>query len=350
VIVANHRVVKKGDVRAFFTVCGSCHTRVLNDGTVVPGAQGNMNERVFHADDLASGHADLANWRTRMKQNSTVPWLRPDPAETHDPFFGESFSREQAVGVEESIVPGTFVRTGTNHLFPPKMPDLIGVVNRRYLDATGLVQHRSIGDLMRYAALVDGMEQLSSYNGLRPFGSLPDPKTIVRHSDEALYALALYICSLKPPENPNKLDSMAEAGQKVFEREGCPVCHTPPLYTNNKLIPVDGFAVPEQHKLKYSVLQTSIGVDPRLALQTRKGTGYYRVPSLKGVWYRGPFEHNGSVAALEDWFDPNRLRTDYVPTGFIGYGLTARAVKGHPFGLSLESADKSALIAFLKTL
>ncbi len=209
-----------------------------------------MNERVFHAEDLASGQADLASWRIRMKQNSAVAWIRPDPAEGN-----ESFSREQAIAIEESIVPGTFVRTGTNHLFPPKMPDLIGVENRRYLDATGLVQHRSIGDLMRYAALVDGMEQLSSYDGLRPFGSLPDPKTIVRHSDEALYALALYIYSLKPPENPNKFDSLAQLGQKVFEREGCPVCHTPPLYTNNKLIPADGFVVPEQHRLKYSVLQ-----------------------------------------------------------------------------------------------
>jgi len=37
-------VVEKGDVRGFFTECGSCHTRVLEDGTVVPGAQGNLNE------------------------------------------------------------------------------------------------------------------------------------------------------------------------------------------------------------------------------------------------------------------------------------------------------------------
>jgi hypothetical protein len=71
---------------------------------------------------------------------------------------------------------------------------------------------------------------------------------------------------------------------------------------------------------------------------------------LKGVWYRGPFVHNGSVATLEDWFDPRRLRDDYVPTGFRGYGVTARAVKGHPFGLDLSGEDRKALIAFLKTL
>lgn len=44
------------------------------------------------------------------------------------------------------------------------------------------------------------------------------------------------------------------------------------------------------------------------------------MPSLKGVWYRGPFEHNGSVATLEDWFDARRSREDYVPTGWKGYG------------------------------
>jgi hypothetical protein len=91
-------------------------------------------------------------------------------------------------------------------------------------------------------------------------------------------------------------------------------------------------------------------MDPTSALKTRRGTGYYRVPSLKGVWYRGPFEHNGSVATLDDWFDPKRLDDDYVPTGHIGYGFKTRAVKGHDFGLDLSEDDKKALIAFLKTL
>lgn len=68
------------------------------------------------------------------------------------------------------------------------------------------------------------------------------------------------------------------------------------------------------------------------------------------MWYRGPFEHNGSVATLEDWFDPRRLSDDYVPTGFKGYGAKARAVKGHEFGLLLSTEDKQALIAFLRTL
>ena len=93
-----------------------------------------------------------------------------------------------------------------------------------------------------------------------------------------------------------------------------------------------------------------VGTDPRTALQTKKGTGYYKVPSLKGLWYRSPLEHNGSVLTLEDWFDPKRTRDDYRPTGFRGHGHETRAVKGHEFGLDLAPDDKAALIAFLRTL
>jgi len=114
--------------------------------------------------------------------------------------------------------------------------------------------------------------------------------------------------------------------------------------------PALGFTPPAAHLSQYSITRVSVGTDSTLALRTRKGTGYYKVPSLKGVWYRGPFEHNGSVATLEDWFDPSRLREDYIPIGFRGVGVRTRAVKGHQFGLNLSSEEKTALIAFLKTL
>ena len=133
-------------------------------------------------------------------------------------------------------------------------------------------------------------------------------------------------------------------------REGCSSCHTPPHYTNNRLTPVAGFQPSSQDFERFDVMPQSVGTDPDLALRTRRGTGYYKVPSLKGVWYRGPFEHSGSVATLEDWFDPRRLRDDYVPTGVKGYGIRTKAVKGHEFGLGLSQGDRAALIAFLKTL
>ncbi len=250
-------------------------------------------------------------------------------------------------------------RHRANLLYPVQTPDLIGVKDRRYLDHTGLQKQRSIADLMRYAALNQGADDLASFNGFVPAEFLSSTTTLDpadpiavggRYSDDQLYALARYLYSLQPPLNPNKMDSIAKRGKKVFESRGCAVCHTPPLYTNNKLTPAEGFRASADAGATLDILPTSVATDPNLALRTRRGTGYYKVPSIRGVWYRGMFGHSGWCATLEDWFDPNRVRDDYVPTGFKPYGATSFAVKGHPFGLDLSAEDRSALIAFLKTL
>ena len=111
-----------------------------------------------------------------------------------------------------------------------------------------------------------------------------------------------------------------------------------------------GYTPPRDHPNGTDILAISVGTDPGLALKTRKGTGMYKVPSLRGVWYRPLLSHDGSVASLEDWFDPARLRSNYVPSGFKGYKVERRAVPGHEFGLGLSAEEKAALIAFLRTL
>jgi hypothetical protein len=94
----------------------------------------------------------------------------------------------------------------------------------------------------------------------------------------------------------------------------------------------------------------SVHTDPGLALKTRKGTGYYKVPSLKGVWYRGHYLHGGSAASLEEMFDPARLEETHVPGGWLPPGTKTRAIKGHEFGLKLDLAEREQLIALLRTL
>lgn len=171
------------------------------------------------------------------------------------------------------------------------------------------------------------------------------------HSELQLFALAKYLYQLKPPANPNKFPKeMIAKGEMVFKREGCVTCHTPPLYTNNKLTPVDGFTPPESHYKTYDIFDISVETDPALTLYTRRGTGYYKVPSLLGLWYRGPFGHSGNIATLEDWLDKRRLEDDYVPGGYKPPFVQTMAVKGHEFGLDISSDEKEALIAFLKTL
>jgi hypothetical protein len=344
----------KGKIEIGVLSCGMCHTRVMPDGAVLKGAQGNLPFGRALAWDIQHRSIFMAPvssflGRRIARMLYAAPWIKPDAF----PEL-EKLSAREIAARHAAIPPGVLARHGTSPLVPAKVPDLIGIQERRYLDATGLVRHREIGDLMRYAALNQDTDVMARYRDFVPIEAVPfvlrKAVDFRRYSDEQLYALALYIYALKPPPNPHTFDALAARGQRVFEREGCAACHTPPQYTNNKLTPAVGFTPPGDHAARDNILNVSVGTDPALALKTRRGTGYYKVPSLKGVWYRGPFEHNGSVATLEDWFDPNRLREDYVPTGFKGYGVKTRAVKGHQFGLRLSSDDKAALIAFLKTL
>jgi hypothetical protein len=345
-------VPKKGIVMLGFLSCATCHTRVQPDGSMIEGGQGTI------PDLLLGFGGDVDSARRFASALFRVPWLEHDPTDRI-----RTMSLDEINAAKAAIPLGVVGRHGTSLFSPAQIPDLIGIKDRRYLDHTGLMRHRDIGDLMRYAALNNatgpaGMDLLADVAGFIPLGNIsansdnkrPAPETLERYSDPQLFALARFLYGLMPPPNPNPFSELARRGEAVFAREHCGHCHTPPLYTSNKLTPAKGFSVPEEAPRTYDIEPTVVGTDPTLAMQTRRGTGYYKVPSLRGVWYRGPFEHNGSVATLEDWFDPTRLRSDYVPTGFKGFGVEKRAVPGHPFGLSLSPEDKRSLIAFLKTL
>lgn len=337
-------IKEKGKVELGDFSCAMCHNRVMNDGSVIKGAQGDFPfDRVYAHKMRTTFKLGLARYLARVL--FAAPWLEPDPhARVRE------MSIDEIATLHEAVPPGVISRFGSSLLFPPAVPDLIGVKDRRYLNHTGHMRHRSIGDMMRYMAIVQDAEVFDRFGEFSPLGRMPDPAKQSRYSDEQLYALSLYLYSLKPPPNPNKFTPLAARGQKVFNREGCASCHTPPLYTNNKLTPVEGFKVPEDHLKKFDIMPVSVGTDPNLALNTRRGTGYYKVPSLKGVWYRGPFGHSGFVQTLEEWFDSRRTGDSYVASGFRGAGITNKPVKGHMFGLDLSEDDRKALIAFLKTL
>jgi hypothetical protein len=273
-------VRKQGVVEMGSMGCNTCHTRVMPDGTILPGAQGNNPGDREGAYMLRRADPQQAEQRVRAFTGQ---------------FKMAPLSLEEMLRLGDSIPPGVTARSGTSLLLPPQIPDLIGVQERHHLDHTGLFPHRSVRDMMRYITTVTDVSAGHK----------------IRYSDEHLYALAQYLYSLKPPPNPNPPDA---AGQKIFDREGCARCHTPPLYTNNERIPA-----------------ADIGTDPRYTTDTPKATGYYKVPSLKGLWYRGPIEHNGRAATLEEWFDPNRK------------------AKGHHFGLNLKPDQRQHLIAFLRT-
>lgn len=346
-------VVKKGQVRLSLQECAGCHRRVMPDNeTLVDGAPNNTLlgpkgfepfADVFNALLTKGGKPIAAGERTYMAFG--VPWLASD---MHADF--RTMPEKDVLDIESYFVVGTTARFNGSPFYVTKNSDLIGVAERRYLDHTGTHANRGVADIARYAALVTGADDGSI--GSHRFMTDEQRKLRFRYSDDVLYALAKYIYSLKPPANPNRPGALSERGRKVFDAAGCATCHPHGSYTTNRLIPVVGFDPPKDDPLRsgLKVSDQHIDTDPGAALKTRKGTGYYLAPTLKGLWYRGLYEHSGSVASLEEFFDRKRLRPDYVPGGWKGPGVKTRAVPGHEYGLDLDANDKKALIAFLKTL
>jgi hypothetical protein len=158
-----------------------------------------------------------------------VPWRLDDSNARFKAFTQAEYGAFVVAGLRGGAVP----RWNGSLLYPAKVPDLIGIAERKYIDATATHLNRGIGDLMRYSALVSFAE--ATEFGPHDMLATDSVRPQARRSDEALYALATYPHSLKPPRNPNPVNENTGAGEKIFQREGCAGCDTPPSYTNNKL-------------------------------------------------------------------------------------------------------------------
>ena len=339
-------VRQKGVVEVGSNSCAGCHTRPMPDGSFFQGGQGIPDPPVSPATITAIRNSNPEAFQTRADRawsNFGAPWVMSKEE------FERAYTKDELIRALQAARPSVFARQGTSRTHPVRIPSLVGIQDIKYLDATGLVRHRSIADIMRYAIINEGLDTLAHYGDFQPSPGTTafSAEAGTRYSDEQLYALALYIYSLKPPPNPNPFDAQARHGQQIFTAQGCGTCHTPPLYTNNKLNPAKGFKVPDDLRKTDDIMSSSIGTDPALALQTRRGTGFYKVPSLRGIWYRTGIGHAGQAETLEEWFDPARLEEGYVPKGFH---LDPRPIEGHEKGLDLSPEDRKALIAFLKTL
>lgn len=348
-------VREKGRIEMGTLSCGMCHSKVMPDGSVLKGGQGNF---AFPKFIVADYRVQRDFWKVpdsllNVRRNANNRFLFAAPWIKH-----ESQERLQQLSLDEwmeafETPAGTVNRQGSGLGYPISIPDLFNLEDRKYLDHTGQLMHQEIGDLMRYATLNQVADGLHDYKGFTPFPKASDPEKglVTRFTDEQLFALAKYLYTLKSPQNPHVYpESLLRKGEAVFKEQGCVTCHTPPLYTNNQLTPVDGFEPPADHFEKYDIFDISVETDPTNALYTRRGTGYYKVPSLIGVWNRTALMHNGNLANLEDLFDLKRLQPDYVPTYYKPVWLQQMAVPGHPFGMELNTGDKEAMLAYLRSL
>jgi hypothetical protein len=348
-------VREKGKVELGTDTCAMCHVRVQPDGSVIEGPanvytpfgplMGDLTRRY-----AGFGEAFLEERRRRqMREDYRVPFLHPDPN-----LAAADLPAEEIARLYEQHPLGVHGRTNTSILYPVKIANLIGIADMQLFDRTGTARNRGITDLMRYAgSIADVSDALTEY------GDGPDKMLNLAHMglkdgirrtpDAMLYALALFIESLQPPPNPNQPNAATRRGEAVFREQGCGNCHTAPLYTNNRLTLAAGYHPPESVMRLTGAMNISVGTDPNLAMKTRKGTGFYRVPSLRMVWMEACLLHDGSIGTLEELFNPARLEPGFRSSNWAPI-VKPHAVEGHTFGLNLVPADRAALIGFLRTL
>jgi mono/diheme cytochrome c family protein len=137
-------------------------------------------------------------------------------------------------------------------------------------------------------------------------GALRPPRAVASSLAAYLWSLADTLPSRSPTTSEER------SGQRLFGTQ-CARCHVPPAFTGPPV------AVDE------------VGTDPTVARSPDRGTGMYRVPSLRGVSTRGALLHDGTVPNLDALFEPTRTQ-------------------GHPYGLTLDEARRRDLLAYLRTL
>jgi hypothetical protein len=285
-------VVTERGVQLTLSECSACHRHIREDKSVFfagppegPGERTYRRPRVLIRSlrqaarpwQLAGVTPGEFVWRL-----STTPWA---PDERIERLRGvTAFTPELATIIAGNGRGGVFPRPNGSPFYGTKIPDLHATHFSRYLDATGTHRLRGPEDIGRYAALVTGADPLE-------FGShlmLPPAQRHVpyRYADEVLYALGTYVMSLEPPKNPNPAPrALLDRGERIFRQERCAACHKPPNYTTGGLTLAAGYEMPAYHPNRSDVTERSAKTDPGLALKTRKGTGFYKVPSLRGLWY-----------------------------------------------------------------
>jgi len=362
-------VITRDGLRLSRRECAQCHREVLLAiGAETPESVSAVAERT--ASSAGGGArlepAGLGDPRTQLRslpryfigdaipmamwRKFTVPWAPDERIERLRTVDAKQLSEQELQRMTQlGATAGGFPRIHGSPYFGAKRPDLRLLKYSRYVDATATHRLRGPEDVARYAAFVTGADRME----FGPHQILSDEQRRMRfrYADEVLYAIGMFLMSLEPPQNSAQPPPELRArGEQVFKREGCINCHVPPAYTSGKLTLARGWQPPADHPNRADVISISVETDPGLALGTRKGTGFYKIPSLRGVWDRPFLLHDGSVTSLEQMFDPARLDPQYQPKGWNPPDSKTRAVPGHRFGLSLTPDDKSALLAFLRTL
>jgi hypothetical protein len=200
------------------------------------------------------------------------------------------------------------------------MGSIGGVQRPGRLDPTrdGVDNPSTISDLRAIASQVNLHRAASVRNGLIAL-AIRIETLVITSLDEAVrpprklaFALALYLWQLEPLPLRTP-DESALRGRAVFS-EHCARCHMPPEFSGP------------------AVALDVVGTDPSVGMSPERFTGFYRVPSLRGVGDRRRLLATGAVFDVRELLDPTRV------------------ARGHPFGLDLDEPVRADLLSFLETL
>ena len=178
---------------------------------------------------------------------------------------------------------------------PTAIADLRAVRSQRHLQRAATVENGLIPLTVRIKTLII----TSLAESARP------PRKLA-------FALAWYLWNLEP-EPQGAAPELAARGKALFLGE-CASCHEPPDFS--------GPSVPLE----------DVGTDRTVGESPDRFTGFYRMPSLRGVGNRRRLFANGGVFDVREVLDPSRT------------------APGHEFGLGLSAEQREELLAYLATL
>ncbi|MCU0671835.1 MAG: c-type cytochrome [Myxococcota bacterium] len=321
--------------------CAICHVARLPDGRVWLGAP--------------NGALDFAGFTVAVNER----WV----AEGHESFLSaleESKLRE--------LGPGRFGAESGEYpqVVPADFPPYFGLGDRDRLNYLGTGRDvRSEVYLSLFSAGV-GNPNPEDARVAWPPAARVDP--FVR-----------WMGAMAAPEGPPQSATLVARGREVFREARCASCHVddpaelgvvPYAPDGIERHPDDDEAFPEGtiatsrfHRILIDGDEMGGGMpsdEGRAALVTFifrnmlrvSPSDGYRVADLRGVWSTAPYLHNGSVPTLEALLAPPDAR----PTTFDRHGFTVDTMRagngneGHDFGTDLSEDDRSALVAYLRTL
>jgi hypothetical protein len=129
---ARYFIRKRGNIEVGAVSCATCHTCVLSDGSILKGAQGSFpfDRSLAFSYRYSVGASKepaqaLSDVRATERSLYAVPWLRPNLLADLDRMPADNIAARH-----EAIPPGVIARHRASVLYPPHIPDLIGVKDR----------------------------------------------------------------------------------------------------------------------------------------------------------------------------------------------------------------------------